>query len=367
MVLAVIGVVIQAGTPEPADHRHPQSPARSSASTGWATPTSSPSSSPSSIFMIAVQAELTQTPVRHADRRVRAGAGYQTEYSGFRFLIFFIAEFATAGVFALIASCCSSAAGPCPFAWFGWDAADPGSIDNVVGPLIMFTKMMVLTGHHRCGSVSATPGSVRTSSSACVEGAHPGVARQHHAHRDLQGGVLMAKPRRFPVSSRVSASRSAPCCRPSSPTAEAAGAVQGRCHRAVPAREGDPAHPCARCHRAAGRELHQLHALRAQCPDWCIYIEAHKSWHRRAVRAAPRARSTSSTGSTSTTRCACTAASASRCARSTPCSGARSTSTASPRSPTCCTTRPLGEWMETVPDFARTRGRRREGRRCPDE
>ena len=27
-----------------------------------------------------------------------------TEYSGFRFLIFFIAEFATAGVFALIAS-----------------------------------------------------------------------------------------------------------------------------------------------------------------------------------------------------------------------------------------------------------------------
>ena len=31
-------------------------------------------------------------------------SGYMTEYSGFRFLIFFIAEFATAGVFALIAS-----------------------------------------------------------------------------------------------------------------------------------------------------------------------------------------------------------------------------------------------------------------------
>ena len=73
----------------------------------------------------------------------------QTEYSGFRFLIFFIAEFATAGVFALIASVLFLGGWGVPFAWFGWDAADPGSIDNwmnIGGPLIMFTKMMVLTG-----------------------------------------------------------------------------------------------------------------------------------------------------------------------------------------------------------------------------
>ena len=84
-----------------------------------------------------------------------------------------------------------------------------------------------------------------------------------------------------------------------------------------------------------------VHALRAQLPRLVhLHRGATRSWRRRVVPVARRARSTSSTASTSTTRCACTAASASRCARSTRCSGARSTSTASRRSPTCCTTRP---------------------------
>ena len=70
-------------------------------------------------------------------------AGYLTEYSGFRFLIFFIGEFATAGVFALIASVLFLGGWGVPFAWFGWDTLD--SVDdwmNVAGPLIMFAKMM---------------------------------------------------------------------------------------------------------------------------------------------------------------------------------------------------------------------------------
>jgi NADH-quinone oxidoreductase subunit H len=69
-----------------------------------------------------------------------------TEYSGFRFLIFFIAEFATAGVFALIASVLFLGGWGIPFDWFGWDTLD--SVDdwmNIAGPLIMFTKMLVLT------------------------------------------------------------------------------------------------------------------------------------------------------------------------------------------------------------------------------
>jgi NADH-quinone oxidoreductase subunit H len=75
-------------------------------------------------------------------------SGYMTEYSGFRFLIFFIAEFATAGVFALIASVLFLGGWGVPFSWFGW-TADTNSVANwmnVGGPLIMFTKMMVLTG-----------------------------------------------------------------------------------------------------------------------------------------------------------------------------------------------------------------------------
>jgi NADH-quinone oxidoreductase subunit H len=72
-------------------------------------------------------------------------SGYMTEYSGFRFLIFFIAEFATAGVFALIASVLFLGGWGLPFSWFGWTDID--SVDdwmNLVGPLIMFTKMLAL-------------------------------------------------------------------------------------------------------------------------------------------------------------------------------------------------------------------------------
>ena len=54
--------------------------------------------------MIAVQAELTQTPFDMPIAESELVAGYMTEYSGFRFLIFFIAEFATAGAFAAIAA-----------------------------------------------------------------------------------------------------------------------------------------------------------------------------------------------------------------------------------------------------------------------
>jgi NADH-quinone oxidoreductase subunit H len=99
------------------------------------------------IFMIAVQAELTQVPFDMPIAESELVSGYMTEYSGFRFLIFFIAEFATAGVFAFIASILFLGGWGVPFSWFGWTTID--SIDNwmnVVGPLIMFSKMVLLTG-----------------------------------------------------------------------------------------------------------------------------------------------------------------------------------------------------------------------------
>jgi NADH-quinone oxidoreductase subunit H len=97
------------------------------------------------IFMIAVQAELTQAPFDMPIAESELVAGYMTEYSGFRFLIFFIGEFATAGVFALIASVLFLGGWGVPFAWFDWTTID--SVDdwmNLVGPLIMFSKMMLL-------------------------------------------------------------------------------------------------------------------------------------------------------------------------------------------------------------------------------
>jgi NADH-quinone oxidoreductase subunit H len=99
------------------------------------------------IFMIAVQAELTQAPFDMPIAESELVSGYMTEYSGFRFLTFFIAEFATAGVFAFIAAILFLGGWGVPFSWFGWDSLD--QLDNwmnVVGPIIMLTKMMLLTG-----------------------------------------------------------------------------------------------------------------------------------------------------------------------------------------------------------------------------
>ena len=85
-------------------------------------------------------------------------SGYMTEYSGFRFLIFFIAEFATAGVFAFIASVLFLGGWGVPFDWFGWDGIDDvANWMNLAGPLIMFTKMLRAHVHHHVGPVQLPP------------------------------------------------------------------------------------------------------------------------------------------------------------------------------------------------------------------
>jgi NADH-quinone oxidoreductase subunit H len=52
------------------------------------------------IFLVSAQAELTQTPFDMPVAESELVAGYMTEYSGFRFLVFFIGEFATAAALA---------------------------------------------------------------------------------------------------------------------------------------------------------------------------------------------------------------------------------------------------------------------------
>ena len=98
------------------------------------------------VFMIAIQAELTQPPFDMPIAESELVSGYMTEYSGFRFLIFFIAEFATVGVFSLIAAVLFLGGWGVPFEWFGWtDIDDVADWMNVAGPLILFTKMVVLS------------------------------------------------------------------------------------------------------------------------------------------------------------------------------------------------------------------------------
>jgi len=148
MVLSVLGVVIQAGTMNLQQIVVAQNGGEIFGADFIGNPFILTQFVGFLVFMISVQAELTQTPFDMPIAESELVSGYMTEYSGFRFLIFFIAEFATAGVFSLIASVLFLGGWGVPFSWFGWDAAG-GDIDNwmnVGGPLILFTKMVVLSG-----------------------------------------------------------------------------------------------------------------------------------------------------------------------------------------------------------------------------
>jgi len=143
MVLAVVGVVIQAGTMNLQQIVVAQNSGSMFGFSGLGNPYIITQFVGFIVFMIAVQAELTQTPFDMPIAESELVSGYMTEYSGFRFLIFFIGEFATAGVFSMIASVLFLGGWAVPFSWFGWTTID--SVDNwmnIVGPLISFTKML---------------------------------------------------------------------------------------------------------------------------------------------------------------------------------------------------------------------------------
>ena len=146
MVLAVVGVVIQAGTMNLQSIVVKQNSDEIFGWSGLGNPYILTQFIGFVVFMVAVQAELTQTPFDMPVAESELVSGYMTEYSGFRFLTFFIAEFATAGVFSLIASALFLGGWGVPFSWFGWDSiAEISNWMNIVGPLIMFSKMMILT------------------------------------------------------------------------------------------------------------------------------------------------------------------------------------------------------------------------------
>ena len=146
MVLAVVGVVIQAGTMNMQGIVVAQNAGSMFGWDGLGNPYILTQFVGFVIFMIAVQAELTQTPFDMPIAESELVSGYMTEYSGFRFLIFFIGEFATAGVFSMIASVLFLGGWAVPFSWFGWtNLNDIDNWMNVAGPLILFTKMIVLS------------------------------------------------------------------------------------------------------------------------------------------------------------------------------------------------------------------------------
>jgi NADH-quinone oxidoreductase subunit H len=138
MVLAVVGVVIQAGTLNLQGIVVAQHEGEIFGFGGLGNPFVISQFIGFLIFLIATQAELTQTPFDMPVAESEIVTGYITEYSGLRFLLFFIGEFATAGAFAAIASTLFLGGWALPFVELDAD------VMNVVGPLVLFGKMMLV-------------------------------------------------------------------------------------------------------------------------------------------------------------------------------------------------------------------------------
>lgn len=140
MVLAVVGVVIQAGTLNMQGIVAAQANGEIFGFSGLGNPYFLTQFVGFVIFMIAVQAELTQTPFDMPIAESELVAGYITEYSGMRFLLFFIGEFASAGAFAAVAATLFLGG------WYLPGLDLDASYMNVVGPLVLLAKMTVLAG-----------------------------------------------------------------------------------------------------------------------------------------------------------------------------------------------------------------------------
>jgi len=139
LVLAVMGVVIQAGTLNMNEIVLAQAEGEIFGWGGIGNPFILTQLLGFAIFLIAMQAELTQPPFDMPIAESELVSGYMTEYSGVRFLLFFIGEFATAGVFSMVAATLFLG---------GWwvPGIDPDSnLFNVLGPIVMFVKVLFVT------------------------------------------------------------------------------------------------------------------------------------------------------------------------------------------------------------------------------
>jgi NADH-quinone oxidoreductase subunit H len=129
LVLAVVGVVIQAGSMSLQHIVHVQ------AESYWFV---IPQIIGFVIFLIAAQAELTQPPFDMPVAETEVVAGYMTEYSGFRFLLFYISETATAIALSALAATLYLGGWQLPFVDLHGTAA------NIAGPFILFAKVMLV-------------------------------------------------------------------------------------------------------------------------------------------------------------------------------------------------------------------------------
>jgi NADH-quinone oxidoreductase subunit H len=138
LVLAVVGVVIQAGTLRLSGIVEAQRHQELFGLSVGGVPYILPQVLGFVIFVIGAQAELNQPPFDMPVAESELVAGYMTEYSGFRFLIFFLSEFATAFAYSAIAATLFLGGWYVPF------GPHTGVIANVVGVGALLAKIMLV-------------------------------------------------------------------------------------------------------------------------------------------------------------------------------------------------------------------------------
>ena len=136
MVLAVVGVVIQAGSLNLSHIVGAQANGEMFGIGALGNPYILTQIIGFGLFLLASQAELSQAPFDMPVAESELVSGYMTEYSGLRFLLFFIGEFASAGAFAALAATLYLGGWWLP----GLDL--DANYMNVVGPLVVLGKMM---------------------------------------------------------------------------------------------------------------------------------------------------------------------------------------------------------------------------------
>jgi len=138
MVLAVVGVIIQAGTMNLQGIVVAQAEGEIFGWGALGNPFLLTQLVGFVVFLIATQAELTQTPFDMPVAESEIVTGYMTEYSGLRFLLFFIGEFASAGAFAAVISTLFLGG------WYLPGLDLDADYMNVLGPVVLLVKMMLV-------------------------------------------------------------------------------------------------------------------------------------------------------------------------------------------------------------------------------
>jgi NADH-quinone oxidoreductase subunit H len=136
LLLAVVGVVVQAGTMSLQGIVKAQQEGSIFGWSGLGFPFILTQVVGFLLFLVASQAELTQTPFDMPVAESELVAGYMVEYTGFRFLFFFIGEFGTAFAFAALAATLFLGGWSLP--WVHGAGAD------LLGIPILVTKLMLV-------------------------------------------------------------------------------------------------------------------------------------------------------------------------------------------------------------------------------